>query len=209
MNKSILAILFLLACTPKPEPDLIETEYVPFDNGHVDEVGFFDTRITSYWIDRPTIKICPGAGITESRVRTALSFWEDIGYTFGPITRVSHREACLPQRGEIVFRLPTQQEITSAIEVGRLGVTKTSFSTLTRSIVTAEIFFQHIHASSKLKIVEHEIGHALGWRHHNRKGHIMHHTLESTGWSSVGVEKRDYDQRVTDLVEGLSLGTNR
>lgn len=192
----------MLGCTSSNE----QVELVPEADisreptgGLVTPAGLFDTKITSYWVSPPFIKICPSAGISKSRVRTAIGFWEDIGYDFGAIITQVSAVNCTPRPGEIVFRLPTQQEISEAVASGRLGVTKTSFHTSSRGIIMAEIYFQHQHASSKPKIVEHEIGHALGWRHHNRSGHIMFPTLEYTGFGTIGVDRLSYDKRIIGL----------
>jgi len=38
-------------------------------------------------------------------------------------------------------------------------------------------------------LLEHELGHALGWPHHNVEGHIMHRALGKTGKETSGLER--------------------
>jgi len=73
----------------------------------------------------------------------------------------------------------------------------------------SEIYFQNQTASLKEKIVEHELGHALGWKHHNRSSHIMHPNLDSTGRSVIGVEIRDYNERISDILVEISESERR
>ena len=106
---------------------------------------------------------------------------------------------CTAKIGEIAFRLPTQQELSSLISTSRLGVAQTMIHSRTSRIVSSDIYFQTVVASQAQKIVEHELGHALGWEHHNYSGHIMHRELAQSGWGSIGLEKRRYDYLVREM----------
>ena len=206
MSRCALLFLFLTTvfssgCTP---PDIAPVEPATEVSYSTATVGFFDTRISSYWATFPLIKICPGSGITRERVRYALSFWEDAGYRFGGIEEIrSSGMPCSALPGEIAFKVPTQEQLSEALDQNRLAVTETSYDRSTRQIIMANIFFQHQVASHKTKVVEHELGHALGWAHHARTSHIMHPNLEKGGLSKIGMEKRDYDSRIRDLLRSL------
>ena len=163
-------------------------------------VGYFDTEIQGYWSIPPNIRICPAADVTKQRVKTALRFWEDLGNEFGEIiTPPMSADNCTAKIGEIAFRLPTQQELSSLISTSRLGVAQTMIHSRTSRIVSSDIYFQTVVASQAQKIVEHELGHALGWEHHNYSGHIMHRELAQSGWGSIGLEKRRYDYLVREM----------
>ena len=163
-------------------------------------VGYFDTEIQGYWSTPPNSRICPAADVTKQRVKTALRFWEDLGYEFGEIiTPPMSADNCTAKIGEIAFRLPTQQELSSLISTSRLGVAQTMIHSRTSRIVSSDIYFQTVVASQAQKIVEHELGHALGWEHHNYSGHIMHRELAQSGWGSIGLEKRRYDYLVREM----------
>ena len=204
----IFAFCFLSGCTAQP-PDSIGPHATREYSQDIFYVGLFDTRLNSYWSSIPTIKVCPGTGITPSRIRSALSFWEAAGYQFGPtIYATPSMFPCEANPGQIAFKIPTQSELSAAVESNRLGVTLTSYDRVTRQIIMADIFFQHQFASHKQKIVEHEIGHALGWAHHNRDSHIMHPTLDQTGYSKIGVERRDYENKIVELLGPLGREGN-
>lgn len=206
MNKHILAglisaIVFLGGCTPSDFPS---ADPITEISDSTTTVGFFDTRISSYWITYPLIKICPNAGVSKERVRQAVSFWQDVGYRFGGIELIrATGEPCSALPGEIAFKVPTQKQLSEAISQNRLAVTETSYDRPTRQIIMANIFFQTQIASHKEKVVEHELGHALGWSHHNRASHIMHPNLEKGGLSRIGMEKRDYEARIRDLLRSI------
>ena len=196
----LFAILFSWGCTPADDAPV---QKIITEISHSTEpVGLFETKLTSYWPDPPTVKVCPGAGVSVERVRYAIRFWERLGYSFGPVIEAPRIAGypCQAYIGEIVFRSPTQQELSDAVATHRLGVTKTSFDRASQQIIMSEIYFQTQVASHRQKIVEHELGHALGWRHHNRSSHIMHSNLDETGLSATGVSREDYDSRIADIL---------
>ena len=191
-----------ISCSFDPELEQIpfaECEQPEFD---IHQVGLLDTKIQGYWLSAPIIKICPGAGISKSRVKTALRYWEDLGYEFGEIIEPGYTGiGCEALAGEIAFRLPTQSELSQAVSNSRLGVAATQIHRPTQQILASDIYFQTTVASHQLKIVEHEIGHALGWEHHNFSNHIMHPSLHHSGYGSVGVEKYRYDILAREIRE--------
>ena len=42
----------------------------------------------------------------------------------------------------------------------------------------------------KERVLEHEIGHALGWSHYNKKFHIMNPSWQEGGYDHAGLRKR-------------------
>ena len=205
MNKGalfLIAFLNLFACKNDEAPDIHFVDRIIYDL--IEPVNLFNTKIQGYWVDAPNIRICPDANIARERVQTALSTWERYGYRFGRIImHVENGYPCEAQTGEIAFRLPTQEEISHAVQNSQLGVTKTQIHTPTKQIIASDIYFQTRVASHSSKIVEHELGHALGWEHHNRRGHIMNPRLDETGYSFIGVERSRYDQRIDELRQAI------
>jgi len=204
MNKQFLAILlsffFLISCRSNEEAHS-PTPWIFPNLELIIPVGMFDTELSGYWLYAPNIKICPGVGVTKSRVKQALAFWENVGYSFGTITVIENNGLpCESGWGEIAFRVPTQQEITTALHNNQLGVAKTHIDRSTYHIISADIYFQHRTASHTQRIVEHELGHALGWKHHDRASHIMHSSLSQGGESKIGMERRFYDERIEEML---------
>jgi len=215
MSKQFLAILFsfgvflfLASCQGKEEAHTPTVQVFP-NFELIIPVGMFDTELSGYWLYAPNIKICPGAGITKARVKQALTFWENVGYSFGTITVVENNGLpCESMWGEIAFRVPTQQEITTALNNNQLGIAKTHIDRFTQQIISADIYFQHMTASHTQRIVEHELGHALGWKHHDRTSHIMHSSLLRGGLSKIGMERRFYDERIEEMLIALEKSSD-
>jgi hypothetical protein len=57
------------------------------------------------------------------------------------------------------------------------------------NIMKAKIFILPKYAR-KARVLEHEVGHALGWKHYPQKFHIMHPTWQLSGYESRGLKKR-------------------
>jgi len=208
MNKGAWYVLIFLLCLfgcKKDSPREIETITSRPTQPYVYPVGLFDTAIHGYWVGAPNIRICPGSGISHDRVREALSFWDRAGYPFGRIIEPrADGTPCSAQIGEIAFRIPTQEEISLAVSDGLLGVAKTQIDQHTGEIMRSNIYFQTQIASHKPKIVEHEVGHALGWKHHARKYHIMHPNFSDMGLSCIGMEISRYNERRSHFQSPLS-----
>ena len=45
------------------------------------------------------------------------------------------------------------------------------------------------HNAHKDRVLEHEIGHALGWQHYRQRYHIMHPEWRYGGYDSYGIRK--------------------
>ena len=61
----------------------------------------------------------------------------------------------------------------------------------------SEIYFQRTNVAQLPWVVEHEIGHALGWHHVRIRDHIMHPHYDSIGESAEGMSYIDYEAAVT------------
>ena len=53
-----------------------------------------------------------------------------------------------------------------------------------------EIQWAKIYLKSNVKerVLEHELGHALGWMHTKQSGHMMHEKLIYGGWKDTGLK---------------------
>ena len=145
------------------------------------------------WNDPPVVLVCSDVSVSEARIKRALKYWQDLGYVFGPTVFMEPHSSCDTTWGTIMFRLPTQEELNNAINQQHLATTKRySFVNNSTVIVAADIYFQNDSAINRDWIVEHEIGHALGWLHSRHPGHIMNAAWARSGKDSSGVTYNAY-----------------
>jgi len=201
MSNGISLFLFilisLLSCKTDEPPEI---PAVSIPSELITSVGLYDTKLQGFWATAPNIRVCPDSGITRERIREAMSLWEGVGYEFGNvIIHVYNGLPCKAAPGEIAFRMPTQQELSEALSRSHLGIAKTQIENSTREIISSDIYFQTSTASHRAKVVEHELGHALGWEHHDRRYHIMNQDLTESGLLIIGMERLRYDQRIKEF----------
>ena len=151
----------------------------------VAKVSTTSTR-SALWLSAPNVKICPQSDVTYSRAIKATRFWRRLGYDFGDIS-VAPRDdmGCVTgnaAHNEILIDLPSQ-----GFEFGdHLGTTKTWYHSTTKEIFRAKIEIVKGWGPSE-RVLEHELGHALGWRDNNRQGHLMNRSWTAGGWNIKGL----------------------
>ena len=154
--------------------------------------------INGYWNGPlPTVRLCKDSGVSKVRLEKAVRYWEKLGYEFGNIIIETNQYSCLNNGffGEITVLLFDQITISS----DHLAVTRTHKMTETKEIVKAEIFINKKSAEKPL-VLEHELGHALGWVHYNTRYHIMNSRYPLCGHASSGLERRNYDIEVNRII---------
>ena len=135
------------------------------------------------WKESPSVRVCAETAIPAYKLTKALSYWKALGYDFGPV-RIDHSIVCdPPRRGEIVFALPDGD-----FDHSRIASTKLYTHIETNDIVMAKIQVMP-RSHKKERVLEHEIGHALGWRHYNQKFHMMNSNWFFGGYDSKGLRK--------------------
>ena len=141
-----------------------------------------------HWQRTPTVVICEHAPIDRKEVRKALIWWSDRGYIFydsiylrGDRSRaVCHNPDPI---GYITINLVTQE----TFEPGdNLAVTHFYVDNDTREIHWAKIYLK---PQVEERVLEHELGHALGWMHTEQRGHLMNEKLIYGGWKDSGLKK--------------------
>ena len=135
----------------------------------------------------PTVFVCQGTPINKSRLSQAMRFWNNLGYELnGPIMN-SNLPACRGEQefswGNIIVTLRGQN-----FPEDKLAVTRTFRKIEDDTIVGAVIEIQH-NAATKERAIEHEIGHAFGWQHFNRKYHMMNSIHQFGGWDTYGLRR--------------------
>lgn len=180
-------LAFLLSCMSvfAEEPQVAIVEQID-----VEEVFSLSRqpRFDGGWLGSPIVYVCPNTPISLARVSRAIRVWERLGYNIvGPIGGVDIPE-CFGdsyRRGAILIKLRGQ-----TFNEDNLAMTRTYRITETREIIAAVIQIQAF-APQRERVIEHEIGHAFGWNHFNRKLHLMHAIHNEGGWDTYGLRRRD------------------
>jgi len=137
------------------------------------------------WQYSPDVRVCATAPVTERRVKKALDFWRDLGYDFNRIYYNDVSRHCI----ENIFSYNTIiiDLIDGSHREPALATTTSWIDRETREILKAKIALKNTWGEAD-RILEHELGHALGWLDYNQTGHIMHHEWSRGGLNTTGVE---------------------
>jgi len=136
------------------------------------------------WDVKPNIRICASTELLISRVGRAVVYWERLGYKFDDIYKDYFSTCMSPKYGEIIITIPSTDFGSQ-----HMASTRIYTSNKTGKIVMAKIYIIPKNGR-KERVLEHELGHALGWSHYNQKTHIMHPTWRYGGYDSFGLRKR-------------------
>ena len=135
------------------------------------------------WKSPPTVRVCYNTPIFKYKVEEALKFWENLGYKFGTISYNDTTEWCT---GDAYFGAITIMPNKQFLGEGVLALTRrhtyNSMITGVRIEITNRGFGRDL-------LLEHELGHALGWPHYNAEGHIMNPVLPRAGTDIFGLKK--------------------
>ena len=141
-----------------------------------------------HWRRTPTVVICEHAPVERDDVRKAITWWNKRGYIFYHsiyLRGLRAQEICNSPdpTGYITINLVTQE----TFEAGdNLAVTHFYIDNDTREIDWAKIYLKS-HVAER--VLEHELGHALGWMHTEARGHLMNEKLIYGGWGDKGLKK--------------------
>jgi len=182
----MLLLLSLLCChtpqlsdlgQPGETPLLLKSQEV-FAVGQPIRVG--------EWSSPPPIKICGDIITHRARIVSSILWWTRLGYRFGEITVENTSEVCrnptASWRG-IVISLPS-----TGYDYKYLALTKTYMDSAKKEIRRARIQVRP-DSITKERVVEHEIGHAIGWQHYPQKYHMMHPEWKYGGYNVRGMRK--------------------
>ena len=191
--KSLMISLLLFAgCNLGLEPDIHEATVVEhrevYQTTEVYEVGWLTRGPINQgsWQYPPDVRVCAEAPVTKRRVEKALDFWRDLGYTFNNIYYNDVSAHCTQELfsySTIIIDL-----IDGTHKEPALATTTTWIETETKEILKAKIVLKNRWGNVE-RILEHEFGHAFGWKDCNRTGHIMNHNWGLSGLDTSGLEK--------------------
>ena len=175
-------LLFLLSCISGTELQNIiyVSEQKPIETFVIGK----PTR-KAEWETTPKVRVCASTKLIMSRVDNAVKYWERLGYEFKYTYKDFIIDCMNPRYGEIIITLPE-----GGFSAHHMASTRLYTSNRTGKIVMAKIFILPKNGR-KERVLEHEIGHALGWNHYRQKLHIMHPNWQDGGFDSKGLKKTD------------------
>lgn len=156
--------------------------------------------LNSYWETIPSIRICSDSGVSSARASQAMSFWQKLGYPLENLFFDDGSVLCNVGgvRGEITVML-----VNSDVPIGNshLAITRTWHNNINNTLTRAQIYvFGGL--ANKPRLLEHELGHALGWGHYNRYLHVMNSEYRLTGMDTNGLTWGEYVSD-TERLKGL------
>jgi len=134
------------------------------------------------WKAPPTVRVCNDAPVSKSEVEHALEFWRSLGYEFGTVIWDDKTGWC---RGSTYFGSITIMANKQFLGEEILALTRRRTYNLIITGARIEISDKGI---GKPLLLEHELGHALGWPHYKVEGHIMHPILQKSGIDTFGLQ---------------------
>jgi len=193
----IMFLSLLLSCTEVNRDSKIEQSYddsyfnfVLVDNNNLYDVSFFEKRVQKKgnWSFIPDVIVCEGTIISKARINNALGYWKKLGYVFGNIinTKCTYKSQ---YTGAIYIMEPRQgfdfSAISNTYTVYRVEEDKS------KHIIGAWIEIPDSAIKTE-RVLEHEIGHALGFQHTIQKYHMMNKTHRYGGHDSSGLEFKNH-----------------
>jgi len=151
------------------------------------EVGILNRNPQSqgFWDTPPDVRVCASAPVTRRRVDISLDFWRNLGYTFNKIYYNDISIYCI---GDVFsYNIITIDLIDGSHQEPALATTTTWIDRESRVILKAKVVLKSEWANTE-RLLEHELGHALGWLDYSQMGHIMHHEWSLGGLNTAGVE---------------------
>ena len=140
------------------------------------------------WEETPTVIVCASAPVKSERVKQAVDFWKTLGYNIGEVIDAEAGDfSCerdIVLYGDILIDVMDYNSNSRA----HLGTTRTWADTNSGEIFKAKIEVMSGWGDAE-RIIEHELGHALGWRDYNQLGHLMQEEWPKGGHNIKGLKK--------------------
>jgi len=139
------------------------------------------------WKTTPTVIVCEHAPVSRTEIDRAVRFWKSLGHNFMSTQyKYDPRGKCGDTNpiGYIVVHL-----ITSGIRLEEKNLAQTHFyvDNNTNKVEWAIIYLR---PTLRETVLEHEIGHALGFLHFNKINHLMNKKWTQGGWDKNGLGNR-------------------
>ena len=178
------AFLFSWSVCMLAEP-AVASDYI----GNFERIPLVENRPpqVATWSRTPTVIVCEHTPISHAQINSAVNFWKRLGYDFFT-TQYKHDplNKCLIEapKGYIIIHL-----ITAGIKLEETALAQTQFYV---NNDTNEIEWAIIHMRNDIRetVLEHELGHALGFLHFNKINHLMNEKWTMGGWDKEGLENK-------------------
>ena len=142
-------------------------------------------RVAS-WGLTPTVIVCEYAPITKNQIDKAVKFWKDLGYRFYN-TQYKHDplNKCLSKnpKGYIIIHM-----VTLGIKLEETALAQTHFY-IDNNTNQIDYAIVYLRPDVRETVLEHELGHALGFLHYNKINHLMNEKWMMGGWDKEGLRK--------------------
>ena len=192
MNK-FLRLIRICACTALILCSFVGTTQAADYVGNFEKIPAVQDRPpqVGIWRLTPTVVVCELAPISETQTKSAVRFWKRLGYNFYRTQYKSSGGAALntvcrdkTPTGYIVIHL-----VTNGVKMESKSLAQTHFyvNNETNEIEWAIIYMR---PEIRAQVLEHEIGHALGFLHYNQINHLMHEKWTLGGWDKEGLENK-------------------
>ncbi|MFH1467362.1 MAG: hypothetical protein ABIO70_23465 [Pseudomonadota bacterium] len=133
------------------------------------------------WVVPPRVVRCPTSPASLERIRTAIVAWQSQGARFDAL--VEGQCVGMPPAGEIWVAGPVWLMPPGAVGLTAAKVTEEG------CMVSALITLREAAAQPGLYVLEHEIGHAVGFLGHWSTGHLMAPSVPLMGPSWAGIRE--------------------
>ena len=141
-----------------------------------------------FWKYPPQIYVCKFAPLKERRLSKAMEYWKNLGYEFGEVIYTDTSFGCIDEA--LGFGGITIDLISTKFKEPNIGMTWNWRNTKTGEIVKSRIEIKSGWGESP-RVLEHEIGHALGWLDYLKYGHMMNHNWSQGGMDAKGLKYED------------------
>ena len=138
------------------------------------------------WKLTPTVIVCQYAPVERNQIDKAVDFWKKLGYRFyrtqykyDPLNKCQSKAP----KGYIVIHLTT---LGVKMDESSLAQTHFYVDNQTGEIDWAVIYMK----DARETVLEHEIGHALGFLHFNKINHLMNEKWTMGGWDKDGLKNK-------------------
>jgi hypothetical protein len=129
----------------------------------------------AYWESPPIVVDCTHGFLDKQRLKSAIDFWRELDHYVLFVESNPTNSMCNEDKlyGFIIIKNAT-------LEYNVLGATN-RYTDMKGKINSALIEIS-VGNTNMSRLLEHELGHAFGYRHLNITGHIMHSDYGLSGW---------------------------